>query len=448
MLGPYVIVDTPFSLAGAQTVKLMDPSEEYIRQIREEIGPERLIVVRWWHKTQPLKRPREEAQALVVERLPQILSVKDANVVFELGYNEVPDDYIEALSEFDNVLLEAGRRHDFRVGIGQFSAGTPKIGLWGKYQALENLRDQDALMLHEYYADLKDIDNIWHIRRWRVPGCPSAFVNAPKIISETGRDYLEDLIKVGKHPGYPGWRLADIGWDKYLYELKALGDVYAQESTVLGAHVFCMGRRYDTKWDAYQFNAFWHNFRIAFQGENSDTSSPDIAFFLNTAKHWYEATHIFGMYDGHPDYCEDFNLESMGDTDLGEPVTAPFAARVTFAGDLMGMIGKCVEIVSVRGGRLIAFRFKHLRDIQVSAGASVRLGTWLGSIGTAGGHYSAHVHVEATTGNLAPLSLHGGHYMLGERKGELYNFVRPSELLIELGLDPQIVRRACAYDYH
>jgi hypothetical protein len=50
----------------------------------------------------------------------------------------------------------------------------------------------------------------------------------------------------------------------------------------------------------------------------------------NLEKAWYEAAHR-GPYNVHPERCEDWNLETLGNTDLGEPLVAPWSGVVIAA---------------------------------------------------------------------------------------------------------------------
>lgn len=65
----------------------------------------------------------------------------------------------------------------------------------------------------------------------------------------------------------------------------------------------------------------------------------------NIDKAWYEATRVFGPYNVHPGSCEDWNLESGGNTDLGEPLVAPFSGLVIAAHDYGGWYGRIIQIL-------------------------------------------------------------------------------------------------------
>jgi len=162
----------------------------------------------------------------------------------------------------------------------------------------------------------------------------------------------------------------------------------------------------------------------------------------NLGQPWYEATRRFGAYDYHPDRCEDFNLESGGDTDLGEPLVAPFSGIVLNARDWGNRIGNIVQLLGVaRTGELVVWAGWHLKDMAVSDGQVVRIGDSLGSIGNAGGQYSAHLHNQICITNM--WSIPTPNTYVGDTR---YKWVQPSIFYIEHGVDPALVKRVCEWD--
>jgi hypothetical protein len=112
-------------------------------------------------------------------------------------------------------------------------------------------------------------------------------------------------------------------------------------------------------------------------------------------KAWYEAAHDprFGPYNVHPEFAFDWNLETGGNTDLGEPLVAPIAGLVTAAADFGGRWGRIVQLAGwLPGEGVIVWMGAHLQEIAVEVGQTVAPGDPLGTIGTAGGQYAAHLH--------------------------------------------------------
>jgi len=97
----------------------------------------------------------------------------------------------------------------------------------------------------------------------------------------------------------------------------------------------------------------------------------------NLEKPWYEATRVFGPYNGHPRYCEDWNLEAGGDSDLGEPLVAPWSGVVINAYEAGGAWGKIVRIMGLTpAGDMVTWMGAHLAEVWVRAGDVVMVGDW------------------------------------------------------------------------
>lgn len=95
---------------------------------------------------------------------------------------------------------------------------------------------------------------------------------------------------------------------------------------------------------------------------------------------------------------DDWNGNGGGDTDLGDPVLAIADGLVLSAEDHGGGWGKVVRVVHDVGrpGAPVHVEslYAHLDSIEVTAGAVVRRGHPIGTIGDAGGRYRAHLHLE------------------------------------------------------
>ena len=101
---------------------------------------------------------------------------------------------------------------------------------------------------------------------------------------------------------------------------------------------------------------------------------------------------------------DDFNANTGGNTDLGDPVYAIANGIVSFAYDLKGGWGNTVRIVHRHPqGDMVESLCSHLKEIHVSFGQFVKRGDQIGTIGTAHGLYSAHLHFEIRTQVNMPL---------------------------------------------
>jgi murein DD-endopeptidase MepM/ murein hydrolase activator NlpD len=122
-----------------------------------------------------------------------------------------------------------------------------------------------------------------------------------------------------------------------------------------------------------------------------------------------------GYYDAQPfgvnDHLgNDWNGNGGGDSDLGDPVHTVAAGVVTEASDLGGGWGNVVRVVHPCGevpGREVESLYAHLDTVDVRPGQRVPRGQRLGTIGTAGGQYRAHLHFELRARRGMPL---GGGY--------------------------------------
>jgi len=159
----------------------------------------------------------------------------------------------------------------------------------------------------------------------------------------------------------------------------------------------------------------------------------------NLYKAWYEATRVFGPYNGHPRYCEDWNLEAGGDSDLGEPLVAPWSGVVINAYDAGGAWGKIVRIMGLTpSGELITWMGAHLAEVRVRAGAVVTAGDLIGTIGNADGRHAAHLHEQICVGEVPGPEVFGT-----DRR---YDFRQPSVFYREHGVDAELIRRVTERD--
>lgn len=122
-----------------------------------------------------------------------------------------------------------------------------------------------------------------------------------------------------------------------------------------------------------------------------------------------------GYYDAQPfganDHLgNDWNGNGGGNSDLGDPVYAISPGIVSSASDAGGGWGNVVRVThSCRGEaeQELESLYAHLETIEVHAGQRVLRGQRLGTIGTAGGQYLAHLHLELRAQPGLPL---GGGY--------------------------------------
>lgn len=141
----------------------------------------------------------------------------------------------------------------------------------------------------------------------------------------------------------------------------------------------------------------------------SDSSKTDRTFVYDTN---YIATKFrkpvgnppgFGYYDAQPfmrntHLGEDWNGNGGGNSDLGDTVYACANGYINFAEDVKGGWGNVVRILHQlpKGNsyKEIESLYAHFDTVFVKKGTYVKIGTPIGTIGTAHGIYPAHLHFE------------------------------------------------------
>lgn len=95
---------------------------------------------------------------------------------------------------------------------------------------------------------------------------------------------------------------------------------------------------------------------------------------------------------------EDWNGVGGGDTDLGDPVYCVSNGYVTFAENVCCGWGNIVRVVHKFPNHpeypYVESFYAHLDAMKVKEGDFIKRGQLLGTIGTADGKYSAHLHLE------------------------------------------------------
>lgn len=109
------------------------------------------------------------------------------------------------------------------------------------------------------------------------------------------------------------------------------------------------------------------------------------------AEGYYDAQH-FGE-NNH--LGEDWNGNGGGNTDWGDPVYAIAHGKVSVAKDVGGGWGNVVRIIhTLSSGEQVESLYAHLDEVFIEEGETVKRGENIGTIGTAGGQYWAHLHFE------------------------------------------------------
>ncbi|MCG9911027.1 MAG: M23 family metallopeptidase [Flavobacteriales bacterium] len=121
---------------------------------------------------------------------------------------------------------------------------------------------------------------------------------------------------------------------------------------------------------------------------------------------------------------DDWNGKGGGNTDLGDPVYACANGFVIQAEDLGGGWGNVVRVIHVLSFEplvVVESVYAHLDKMEIQPGMGVKRGNLIGTIGTAGGRYYAHLHFEIRTNPFMDI---GGGYS-SDTKG----FTDPTEFI-------------------
>jgi hypothetical protein len=171
----------------------------------------------------------------------------------------------------------------------------------------------------------------------------------------------------------------------------------------------------------------------------SPVQKPSVIMSIkNIEKKWYSADERAGPYDGHPEHARDWNLESFGNTDYGEPLCAPCDGTVVFSGDVGGLHGIVIVFVAVVDGELTCWHWKHLSRSDVRLWQQVKQGELVGAIGNAGGQYSAHLHEEIVVGTITG--------SMQDWRDSAFDYQDPAAWYIAHGVPASQVNRMVKYD--
>ena len=92
---------------------------------------------------------------------------------------------------------------------------------------------------------------------------------------------------------------------------------------------------------------------------------------------------------------EDWNAVSGGNTDLGDTIYAIAHGYVRFGGDPGGRWGNTIRMIhKLESGDMLESLYAHCREMLVNQGQWVERGSPIATIGTANGHFLAHLHLE------------------------------------------------------
>ncbi len=257
-IGPEIYFGTHTRLGKPRVAKLRDVSKEYVAEVRQEVGPDCLIVIRYQFDEPNMDvDPRQSAREWYERRRGDMLAMKATgapNVAFETGVNECPDDRLDWYVQFSLELIPRMHADGLRCVAGNPSMGTWNEKNWPKFApVIAILKPDDLIGLHEYWADEAQIDDRWYCGRWSIPEIAAVLGNTKIVITECGRA--------------AGWMTAENG-DDFLWELEKYDQVLAQYPNVVGAAAFTI----DANWGAFNLFDLWP--KVVFRYSLTPTPQP------------------------------------------------------------------------------------------------------------------------------------------------------------------------------
>lgn len=111
----------------------------------------------------------------------------------------------------------------------------------------------------------------------------------------------------------------------------------------------------------------------------------------------YNAQKFWEMNDKRGGHHTGDDLNGIGgmNTDLGDPVFSTADGLVLYTGEPSPGWGKTIIIAHrTKEGKVLHSMYAHLHRIDVAPGDLVARGAIIGAVGTANGHYPAHLHFE------------------------------------------------------
>lgn len=282
-IGLHIVGGTSVPLGKPAVVKLVDPSVAYYRQVRAEVGPDCLIIVRWYHAAQPLDAPVANARDWYNAHSGWIEQVPMGERVAYEGWNEIPDSQAAAYSQFEVTRLMLLHAIGRRACVLNASVGTPDLPVWTVYRPmLLAMGANDVIGLHEYWSDRADLENVWHVRRFTLPAVAANIGDRKIVVSECGRDEVEGR-------GRPGWQLT-CSADEYLGDLRRLGELYDGCANVIGATVYQTGSA-DPQWGPFNVWTLWPSV-VAEYATVLPPEDTDVIPYYHSSRNGYRITDI------------------------------------------------------------------------------------------------------------------------------------------------------------
>ncbi|MGQ9683646.1 MAG: hypothetical protein ACUVX9_14000 [Anaerolineae bacterium] len=248
-LGPEISRGTNVVLGKPKVIKLRNATREYVAELRQQMGPDGLIVVRFHDQADTNIDPRQSARDWHGRMRSEMLAFRDAgapNIAFETGVNEPTNEQMDWLVPYSLEVITLMHNDGLHCVAGNPAVGNWSEEVWPKFKpVIDILRPGDYVGLHEYWVDTADIANPWHCGRWTLPPIATVLGNTRIVITECGRDQVEGR-------GKPGWKRT-CSEEDYLWDLETYDILLNQHPNVVGATVFTL----DKDWPDFDVYNIW-----------------------------------------------------------------------------------------------------------------------------------------------------------------------------------------------
>ncbi len=246
-IGPEILGGTNVFLGRPRVVKLRNVSREYVDEVRQKVGPDCLIVIRFeFDEPSRQMEPRQAAREWYARRRADMLAMQAVggpSIAFETAVNECPGELLDWYVQFSLELIPLLHADGLRCVAGNPAVGNWNEKLWPKFApVLAIMKPGDYLGLHEYWDDAADIDNRWHCARWTIPEIAAVLGDVKIVVTECGRDGGDGS----------GWKRS-CDAQTYLADLEKYDALLARFPNVVGATAFSI----DRNWPDFDVYDIW-----------------------------------------------------------------------------------------------------------------------------------------------------------------------------------------------
>ncbi len=393
-IGLHIISGHNRPLGKAPCLTVVNIDVAYYRQLRQEVGDDCVIAVRWtdWDNY------REPAMPIAAH-LNDMRQMAHPKTVF-IGRNEpvVREDNVRDFKEYERA--RAHMLHEAGLNVAWFSPSVGEFGemVWVYLSSLLNeMGPNDVVAVHEYWTDAADVHNPWHVARWQKIPC---LKGVPILVTEFGRDRIEDTGLPPKRWGASGWKRGGISLEQYLNEIASANDILMGYPNVLGAALFTVGN--DSRWRDYDAADPYDYIR-----DHRTPWKPPVKPAPSPALLPIPGARISQRFGENPEYYRSWGLLGHNGVDFAAPKGV---SPREFHNTVVQSVSRGRAVIGVSKGyglyvyvydETCDWLYAHLSEVLIESGSWVEPGQAVGIVGY--------------TGNTQPVGIKGTHLHWGKR---------------------------------